>query len=413
MPNDAATLIMAANAGRIPELAQRKYKAMRDSRFSFYRGTCHLFFTRLAEMNIPAVGPPAWNCNDLHIENFGTYVGDNSLNYFDLNDFDEAALAPAEWEIVRLATSILIAAPELNVKRVGAERLAQAVIAAYATELRGGQVRWIERRTATGAIGELMKGLKQRDMQAFLDSRTKKRSGRRELRIDDRRALPLSKAQKLRLSGITRSINEQIGDPRYFTLIDGALRVAGTGSLGIERFVLLVDGPGPQSEHRLLDVKSARPSAAVAISPYKQPKWAHDGARIVTIQSRCQALPPLQLRSIENEGAAFVVKELQPTADRLDLERLAEDFDGLRHSIESMGRLAAWAQLRSSGRQGSATADDFAAYAEDGKLGARVLETSRALTERLDADWHGYVKAYDGGQLRVTEAAAALATEKL
>jgi uncharacterized protein (DUF2252 family) len=102
--------ILAANRYRDAERVAMKYSAMRSDPFVFLRGTCHLFYDRLPKNGIFKSAPHTWCCGDLHLENFGTYKGDNRLAYFDINDFDEAALAPATWELVRLVTSILVCA---------------------------------------------------------------------------------------------------------------------------------------------------------------------------------------------------------------------------------------------------------------------------------------------------------------
>src|ERR1700733_15940449 len=115
--------IIGFNKGRNKVFLDIKYKALKESPFRFYRGTCHLFFEDLAKD--PPVKDPTkiWICGDLHIENYGTYKGDNGLAYFDMNDFDEALLGPATWEILRTMTSIYLAAEELKVKGKIADEL--------------------------------------------------------------------------------------------------------------------------------------------------------------------------------------------------------------------------------------------------------------------------------------------------
>lgn len=76
---------------------QRKYALMASDAFSFYRATCFLFYEDLAKEPAINVGPLTWVCGDLHLENFGSYRAGNGLVYFDVNDFDEACLAPALW----------------------------------------------------------------------------------------------------------------------------------------------------------------------------------------------------------------------------------------------------------------------------------------------------------------------------
>ncbi|HAN57343.1 MAG TPA: DUF2252 domain-containing protein, partial [Betaproteobacteria bacterium] len=63
-----------------------KYRNLRSNPFVFLRGTCHLFYDRLPRDRVLDRAPLTWICGDLHIENFGSYKGDNRLVYFDMND---------------------------------------------------------------------------------------------------------------------------------------------------------------------------------------------------------------------------------------------------------------------------------------------------------------------------------------
>src|SRR6185503_12736779 len=96
--------ILAFNKDRVPELLQLKYRLMAEDPFRFFRGTCHLFYEDLAGKITWKDDTKAWICGDLHLENFGSYKGDNRVVYFDVNDYDESLLAPASWEFVRLLT---------------------------------------------------------------------------------------------------------------------------------------------------------------------------------------------------------------------------------------------------------------------------------------------------------------------
>ena len=89
---DVVKRITTFDQGREPERLAIKYALMRKDAFVFMRGTCHLFYEDLDPAALPA-SPLVWCCGDLHLENLGTYKGDNRLVYFDLNDFDEACLA--------------------------------------------------------------------------------------------------------------------------------------------------------------------------------------------------------------------------------------------------------------------------------------------------------------------------------
>ena len=181
---DVVQRIRSFNAGRDPERLQLKYRAMRASPFAFLRGTCHLFHDRLARIDLPASAPPVWVCGDLHLENFGSYKGDNRLVYFDINDFEEAALAPASWDLVRLLTSVWIGADGVGLSSAKSRKLCQKLLDAYAAALAAGKVQWIERETAQGLVRDLLDGLRDRSRPDFLDARTTLRGKRRRLRVD-------------------------------------------------------------------------------------------------------------------------------------------------------------------------------------------------------------------------------------
>src|ERR1700754_3968411 len=127
------------NAGLLPEKVQLKYEAMAENVFRFFRGTCHLFYEDLAAAEPLPLSPLAWICGDLHLENFGSYKADNKLVYFDLNDFDEAVLAPCAWEIVRMVTSIFIAFENLEIEEERAVKMAQLFIKSYSATLAKGK----------------------------------------------------------------------------------------------------------------------------------------------------------------------------------------------------------------------------------------------------------------------------------
>ena len=169
--------IVAFNRGRDPERLRLKYHAMRTSPLAFLRGTCHLFYAALPRSALLKKAPPAWISGDLHVENFGTYKGDNRQVYFDLNDFDEAALAPCTWDLLRLVLSVLVAAGSLGIRHKQRTALGKVLIDAYAEALAYGKARWVERETAEGVVRSLLDQVRHRNRKQFLDSRTEVRGG--------------------------------------------------------------------------------------------------------------------------------------------------------------------------------------------------------------------------------------------
>jgi uncharacterized protein (DUF2252 family) len=401
MATPAHALIAAYNANREPERLARKYAAMRINPFVFLRGTAHLFFYRLHEAGAIPHAPVATCCGDLHLENFGTYLGDNGLTYFDINDFDESALAPCTVDILRLATSMLVAGPVIGVKRGGGLEFAKTILDAYRGALADGKPRWIERRTSDGLIGELMNGLKRRNPDKFLDKRTVLKKGERRLNVDGERALPTTDTERKALQGFVAQLAAAQNNAVGFVFLDAARRVAGTGSLGVARYVILIEDTASANAHMLLDLKAALPSALAEHVPIKQPVWPNEAVRTVTLQSRTQAVSPKFLQPVTFAGRSFVLKEMQPSADRLSLESAVSNPAALMRSLTSMAALSAWGQLRSSGRGGSVTADELIDCAGDKTLTKSTLETARACEDQMQADWRNFSQAYDAGAFKL------------
>src|SRR5437660_2548252 len=201
MPSRADILDRIAhfNRARDPERLARKYHAMQKDALAFFRGTCHLFCDDFAVASVVDDAPLVWVCGDLHVENFGTYKGDNRLVYFDVADFDESLLAPFTWDLARLSISVLLAAKVHKVKHPRAVTLVSALLDAYAFALRDGKARWIERAIARGLIGRVLHRLEGRTQAAFIAKRTELRAGKRKLRIDGKHTLALGVAPRKRV----------------------------------------------------------------------------------------------------------------------------------------------------------------------------------------------------------------------
>lgn len=410
--------ILAHNAGREPERLALKYRAMCASPFVFLRGTCHLFYTRLPDAPVQRDAPLVWACGDLHLENFGSYRGDNRLVYFDITDFDEAALAPLSWDLARLLTSVLCAAGELGLARTPARAMCRAVIDSYAQALAEGSARWIERDVATGPVKTLVDGLRERRRIDFLDSRTERTDQRhRRLRIDGKRALAASEADRARVTRLIGRFAKGQDDPAFFDVIDVARRIAGTGSLGLERYVVLVAGRGlagkrernkretgkrktarRSDSNHLLDLKLALPSSLD--TPLRerlkqvQPPWPHAAERCVALEQRLQAVPAAMLHPIIARDRSYVLRSLLPSQDRVSLDPKHTDTDELAQALRDMGRLAAWAHLRASGRQGAASADALIAFGQQRKAWtAALLGVAEACAEQVRSDWQAWAAA--------------------
>jgi uncharacterized protein (DUF2252 family) len=385
--SDVVERIHSFNQGRVPERLQSKYQRMAASSFAFFRGTCHLFYEDWPAGSPLNSSPAVWICGDLHLENFGSYKGDNRLAYFDINDFDEGFLAPCTWDLARFLTSIFVAAGALELNESEALVLAMQGLKTYSSALSQGRARMVEAETAEGMVKDLLESLKQRKRKEFLDQRTHRTRGRRQLIIDGKHTAVITMEERSKIESFVKIWASQQAQPEFFELLDVAHRIAGTGSLGIDRYVLLVEGKGSPDDNYLLDVKEARPSCLQPYGGISQPHWTTEAERIVAIQKRIQGTSPALLFPVTIDTKAYVVRELQPSEDRVDLKHWQGKLRRLEKVIQTMAEVVGWGQLRSTGRQGSAIADDLIEFCAAPEWQDNLLRYAKEYAIQVESDY--------------------------
>jgi uncharacterized protein (DUF2252 family) len=398
--NDVIQSISQFNAGRDPERLELKFKAMRSNPFSFLRATCHLFYEQLPRARVLRHAPITYVCGDLHLENFGTYKGENRLVYFDVNDFDEAALAPCTWDLVRFLSSVLVGAEDLHVARAEAIALCDLFLESYTVALRRGKAQWIERDTAHGMIKELLDTLRNRMRPAWLDRRTDVKGNRRLIRLDGKRALAATDIQHHQIRQFMLAFAYQQSNPKFFKVLDVARRIAGTGSLGVQRYIVLIEGKGSPDGNYLLDLKETLPSSLMSHLTVEQPRWKTEAERIAAVQHRMQAVSPAFLSPVKLARGSYLLRGLQPAEDRVDLRAWNGELKRLQGVIRVMSELTAWAQLRSGGREGTAIVDDLIEFGGQPKWRTRLQKVAEHCADQVQRDWKLFTKAYDDGAFR-------------
>ncbi len=391
MTNNIVDRIQKFNQGRNPELLKLKYKAMRRDIFSFYRGTCHLFYEDFPKTSPLNAAPPVWICGDLHLENFGSYKGDNRLVYFDMNDFDEAVLAPCTWDIVRLITSIIVGASSLKVNESEAVNLGNKFLDIYTNTLAQGQARNVERDTSQGLVKDLLDSLKKRDRKSFLDQHTENKKGQRILIIDQKHVIEATETQQQKVKKLLaawQKLTKQDSD--FFKVLDVQQRIAGTGSLGVERYVILVVGKGSPDGNYLLDFKQTENSSLQPYLTLPQPLWPSQADREVTIQKRVQATPPALLGAVVDGNQSYLLRELQPKQDKVNLQAADGNLGRLEKLMQTMAQVTGWDQLRSGGRQGSAIADDLIKFAHSADCRHQILDYARSYSSQVELDYQEF-----------------------
>jgi uncharacterized protein (DUF2252 family) len=372
-----------------------KYAAMNASPFGFLRGTCHLFYELPGNIDAPLV----WSCGDLHLQNFGTYKGDDRTVYFDINDFDEGALAPASWDLARWLTSLTLAAPELELNPSDLPALQNLFLDSYLAALISQKAKTLSATTAPGFLQDAIQELADRDRATFLDKRTVKDGKRRRLKAIDRKSILLTESEQQPLYNLLKPWQDShTDDPEFFTILDIAARIAGTGSLGLARYLILIEGKGSPNSNYLLDLKAARPSCVPTFVPTPFPSEAD---RILQIQHQNQESPPALLSAITAPQGSYILRELQPSSDKIELHTVKDKPKRLTNLVTAMAQVTAWGQLRSSGRNGSATADQLKQWAEDqGQWLAPLLAWVATTAHQTQADYQTFTTAWERGDLQ-------------
>ena len=224
--------ILAQNAGRDFDRLTLKLALLRKDPFAFFRGTNPLFLEFLPRAHSLLRAPCILVCGDLHLENFGAFKGDNRLCYFDLNDFDEACLAPFTIDIVRFVASIKVAGHGLGLNSAQIKTLVQHFFKAYLHSIRDGKPRWVERSLAQGVFRALLRRAMGRTRRELLARFTKVRGGERRIRNDGLRTLPADPKERPRLKRLLAQFAVPGVGRSFFKLLDASRRIAGCGSLG-------------------------------------------------------------------------------------------------------------------------------------------------------------------------------------
>ena len=384
--------ILSFNKGRYAPLLTMKYKALAENPFRFFRGTAHLFWEDLAGMVDWKDKTRTWCCGDLHLENFGSYRAANGQVYFDINDFDEAALAPATWELARFLVSVHAAADTWGIGTKEVNELGHSFIEGYAQALAGGKAYAIEKETTSPLIRSFIEQVEKRTDDTLLAKRIIPET--LTIRKDNGKALDPSARQK---KDVTKALARYMADHHAgMEALDIAIRVAGTGSLGVDRYIILAKDKR-MGKVLLFDLKASHVSSLAAHSPVKQPRWKNNAERIITIQRLMPYALPRFLDLVEAGKETYILRQLQPSADKFDHTICKGKSSLMNELLREMASALASAQIRSSSRLGSSEVDALMDLAGRNAWRKSVLTFAEKYHQRLLKDHAAYCKLYEKG----------------
>ncbi|MEU5390477.1 DUF2252 domain-containing protein [Streptomyces tibetensis] len=343
---DAVSAVEESGRGRLPELTPIRVGRMAATPFAFLRGSAGLMAYDLART--PMTRIRAQLCGDAHAANFGLYGDARGGLVIDLNDFDETVPGPWEWDLKRLAASLVLAGRVAGADEDQCRKAAYDAAGAYRRTMR--LLARLPVLDAWNAIAdeELVSHTDAHDLLGTLERVSEKArhntSGRfaaksTEATQDGGRrfvdAPPvLRRVPDAQAAAVAASLEEYVGtlqEDRLPLLArhavhDVAFRVVGTGSVGTRSYVvLLLDHRG---EPLVLQVKEARASALVphlATAGFEPPEAGHEGRRVVLGQKRMQVVSDNLLGWTTVDGLPFQVRQFRNRKGSVDPAALATD----------------------------------------------------------------------------------------
>ena len=386
--------ILAYNAKRNKNFIDLKYKAISEGPHRFFRGTNHLFVEHIAKEPVLKNAPFTYVCGDMHLENFGSYKGNSGLVYFDINDFDEACIAPCTFDLVKLCVSVYLMGEELKFSEQESLSICSSFIESYKQAVLTGHAARLENACAKGIIKTFFNKVEKRKTKQFLKSKLFEQNKKLYIKSDFRKYYPLAKSEKQMLEKtLYKWVEENKRDKDVYTFIDAAFRIAGTGSLGLNRYCVLVKD-NKNDNYILLDIKQSESIALAKLFAGKQIKYKSNAHRVVHTQKRMNDTAPAAFTTIQVEKEYYIFKKHRPQEDKFTLLAFKEEKADFRKLIKELGNLLAWAQLRSSGLDGTATGDKLIDFVQTNKLNA-VIPTAKKLYKQVLTDYKSYMQDYN------------------
>jgi uncharacterized protein (DUF2252 family) len=364
------------NSQRPLDLQKSKYDKMKKDPFSFFRGSCHLFHEDWPLGTKIDRSPQIFICGDLHLENFGTYKGANRQVYFGINDFDEGMYASLTRDITRLAVSVLLVGKMLGLEKADRSALATSLLDNYRQTLLTGQRQNL--KEAKGIVGNLLVKSAARSRLDLLkkylgdvDSDKLQEKADKILAIDDNK--------RDQVLAVYYGWAKQQPKPDFYECLDIKRRLAGLGSLGVDRYLLLVAGKGKHQRY-LLDLKEQPASIA---SPAI---WSSSARRVLTVQSLRQSPVPALLGELSIEQKSFTLRELQPSQDKIACEAENISQHDLQQLVQTVGQVTAWSHLQTD------KLGELLDYAVSDKWCSIVLEYATEYAKQVKADHQKFIE---------------------
>jgi len=432
---DPVSLLERQAESRVPELVPIRYGRMLVSPFSFFRGAALVMASDLATTVYS--GLTAQICGDAHMSNFGLFASPERTLMFDVNDFDETLPGPWEWDVKRLAASVVVAGGDRGFPAKVSRTAAIELASAYRREMRRLAVMtnldvWYSHLDVQAAVAELesqsrsTKSKKARTMAATatklvaasrthdslqaLGKLTRVVAGQHRIISNPPLVVPTaellaqhdSDALMDSLDQILRRYRRSLQSDRrhlleQYRLLETARKVVGIGSVGTRAWILLLVGADPD-DVVLLQAKEAEDSVLEEF--VGKSGYTNHGQRVVAGQHLMQAASDIFLgwdraQGIDDITRDFYLRQLRDWKGSLDVEAV------IPPGLIRYGTLCAQALARAHARSGDRIA--IAAYLGTSTDFERAIgEFAVTYAEQNRRDYDAFKQAVASGRITAT-----------
>jgi uncharacterized protein (DUF2252 family) len=408
---DVVAFVERANVDRVASLVPIRHHRMAASPFTFYRGSAGLMAFDLAQTSVS--GFFVQLSGDAHCSNFGAFATPERNLIFDVRDFDETLPGPWEWDLKRLAASLVLASRDVD----GDEDMASTAVSNAVRTYRESMHRFAEMSTldtwySRVDVREILahagsktlrkerrtyvEGIGRRTIQKAFDDMTELVAGRRRF-VDEPPIVYHVADSEDKFFDVERlfaNYRDSLAPDvcalfdRY-TLVDWVVKVVGVGSVGTRcgAALFLADDDDPL----ILQMKEAGPSVLEAHLGPAKPQT--HGMRVVAGQRTMQAASDLFLGWASDRGREYYVRQLRDMKGVPDLEDMGDHQ--LAEFARFCGRTLAGAHARSG------TAAQIAGYlGSNDSFDNAVVAFSHAYADRVTEDHRVFAAAIACGRIK-------------
>jgi uncharacterized protein (DUF2252 family) len=423
---DPVELLERQAETRVPELVPIRYGRMLVSPFTFYRGAALIMASDLAAT--PRSGLTVQCCGDAHLSNFGVFASPERTLVFDINDFDETLPGPWEWDVKRLAVSMLIAAQYNDFTAKDQDQVVSDTVGEYRSAMAGFAAMkdldvWYAHLDIEATIAQLgsqfnprqvkrtekvIAKARTRDSMSAFSKLTHEVDGQPRIVADPPLIVPVDDVAKGSerdemfdsLRELVRSYRATLQNDRrvlleQFELVDMARKVVGVGSVGTRAWIVLLLGRDNQ-DPLFLQMKEAEASV---LEEFLEPsEFGNHGERVVTGQHLMQASSDIFLgwlhveSPLDEKPRDFYGRQLKDWKGSAEVEQMVPK------GMAAYGKLCGWTLARAHARSGDRIA--IASYLGKGNTFDRaIVEFSHAYAEQNQRDYKALSDAVKTGRI--------------